>query len=320
MKYVDMQGTPIPQCMVGTWAWGNGINGSKMIFGKKYREEDLKETFQKAYELGFTFWDTAEVYGMGKAEEILGRCIQGKENILISTKHMPGKVYRRGAMARSLGGSCERLQIEKPDLYWIHIPNRLEKNVEAAVELLKTGKIRYIGLSNCSLEQMKWTDKRLSEEGFRLAAVQNHFSLLCQGQEEKKIAWCREQGIVYFSYMVLEQGALSGRYDGTHGYRGFSLRRLTFSKRKFRRIEPLLQYIRELAEKYQTDPSQIPIAWAIEKGTVPIIGLTKAKYAEQMAQTLEMGMKQEEVDLLSELGRECRVNVNGVWEPRQAKQ
>lgn len=82
-------------CMIGTWAWGNGMNGSKMVFGKKYDKQQLIDTFNKAYELGFNMWDTAEVYGYGNSEKLLSECIKNKKNIFISTKHFPNKKYKK---------------------------------------------------------------------------------------------------------------------------------------------------------------------------------------------------------------------------------
>ena len=306
----------IPPCMIGTWAWGSGINGSKMIFGNRYDEQELIETFRQACDAGFTMWDTAEVYGKGNSERILAKCKQERPDILISTKHFPGKRFREGAMEKSLEGSCKRLETEIPDLYWIHVPNQLPKNVWEGIKLLKQGRIKALGISNANLEQIQQTCRQMQSEGVRLAAVQNHFSLLSGGrQQEEIIAYCREQGIVYFSYMVLEQGALSGRYDGKHGFSGISLRRLTFTKRKLSKIEPLLAYQKELAEQYQVGTAQIPVAWAIAKGTVPIIGLTRPKYVVDLAKAVTVSLQESELQKLESLAQESGVYIKGVWEP-----
>lgn len=316
MEYITMQDRKIPPCMIGTWAWGGGMNGSRMVFGQSYDEEQLKETFQYAYEAGFTMWDTAEVYGMGNAEKLLGSFIQNKE-VILSTKHMPGKIFKEEAMAESLRGSCERLEIEVPDLYWIHLPNQVEKNVTAAIQLLKEKKIKALGVSNYSLDQIRQADAMLQKEGFRLAAVQNHFSLLSRGKEQLAIIdWCREHEVVYFSYMVLEQGALTGRYDEHHHFKTLSLRGLQFGKKKFRRIQKLLDYEKELAERHQTDTSQIPIAWAMARHTVPIVGLTKKKHAEQLKSVPDIKLSEEELRMLETLAEESGVVIKGTWEPK----
>lgn len=315
MEYIDMQGIQIPPCMIGTWAWGGGMNGSRMVFGRSYDEGQLEETFQCACDAGFTMWDTAEVYGMGNAEKLLGSFIQDRK-VLISTKHMPGKRYKEGAMEEALQASCQRLGIQAPDLYWIHLPNHVEENVNAAIRLQKENRIRAIGVSNFSLEQIQQADSMMRKEGLRLAAVQNHFSLLSRGKDQLAIIdWCREHGVVYFAYMVLEQGALTGRYDENHHFKTFSLRGFQFSKRKFQKIRKLLEYEKELARQYQVDPSQIPLAWAMARHTVPIVGLTKRKYAEQLNTVWKVSLSEKELSGLEILAEESGVGVKGVWEP-----
>ena len=146
----ELNGKRLPSCMLGTWAWGKGINGSKMIFGKSYSEEQLVETFCTAYDLGFTLWDTAEVYGMGNAEKILGKCILKKGDTIISTKHMPGKKYKENEVTNAVRGSLHRLDIENLELYWLHKPYALQQNLTELEECMRAGQIKSIGLSNCN--------------------------------------------------------------------------------------------------------------------------------------------------------------------------
>lgn len=309
-----LQGQKIPPCMIGTWAWGKGINGSRMIFGKPRKVQDLRDTFHTAYDLGFHLWDTAEVYGMGSSESFLGSLCEGKK-VMISTKYMPGKTYSPGKMRRALQASCNRLGITAPDIYWIHLPHRLRENVLEGTILLKEGKIKSLGISNVSLPEIKEADALLRKEGFSLAAVQNHFSLLSGPKDQYEIIdWCKANGATYFAYMVLEQGALTGRYDAKNHFPTLSLRNFTIGKNKFKKIEQLLAYIKELAVQHQTDPSQIPIAWAMHKGTVPIIGLTKPSHAKMLANIAEITLTEEEIIKLEELAEASGVIVKGSWE------
>lgn len=151
----ELNGKMIPPCMIGTWAWGNGLNGSKMIFGKTYNEAQLMETFLTAYNLGFTLWDTAEVYGMGNAEKILGKCINESKDTMISTKHMSNKKYETGEIANAISGSLHRMGIEKIDLYWLHKPYSLKEKINEMIKGIREGKIENIGLSNCNIAQIK---------------------------------------------------------------------------------------------------------------------------------------------------------------------
>ena len=193
-----------PACAVGTWAWGRGMLGSKMIFGQKNDSETLRQTFRTACDLGFTLWDTAEVYGMGESEKILSRCVaearaEGR-NIMISTKHMPQKEYTDGSVREALEGSLSRMGIDCADIYWLHLPNNTEQNMREFAQLMREGKIRAAGVSNHDPEQIKLADRVLREEGFELAAVQNHFSLIRNDAEQQRIIeWCHENNKTYFS-------------------------------------------------------------------------------------------------------------------------
>lgn len=303
------------EIMIGTWAWGSGMNGSSMVFGKKQDPSVLKEAFEKAVENGFLKWDTAAVYGMGTCESLLGDLIKGHDEVFISTKFMPGKKYKAGALTSSFEESMRRLRREAADLFWIHVPNELEKNLREAVALMKDGKIRSLGISNVSSEHIQLSEKLLAEEGLRLGAVQNHFSLL-RNDQQRIIDYCNEKGIKYYAYMVLEQGALSGRYNAREHFPTFSMRNFSFPKAKFRRIEGLLTRMKELADKYSIDPSQIPILWVIEKGAIPIVGITKPSHAGKLSEAMRVSLTAEETVLLEKEAAATGIRQQGAWEPQ----
>lgn len=306
----------MPPFMLGTWAWGNGVNGSKMIFGKKHDEASLNETFNKACSLGFTLFDTAEVYGMGNAEKLLGKFISSsKVPVQISTKHMPNKHYKENEVETSLKQSCERLEISVPYIYWIHAPNNVEQNITEAIKLLKVGKIKYLGVSNYRLEDLKTAQRLLKQAGFSLSAVQNHFSLLSYTQMQQDILkWCKNNDVIYFAYMVLEQGALTGKYSAKNPFPPFSMRRFVFTKKRFRKIETLIAFMGELAKKYNTKTAQIPIAWARNRGTVPIIGVTKPKQVQELSKTTEIVLAADEIKKLEQLATKTGVVIKASWE------
>lgn len=306
----------LPPYVIGTWAWGTGINGAGMIFGRKYDESTLIETFATARNLGFDWWDTAEVYGMGSAETLLGKCMEQYGNVKISTKFMPPKKYHRGKMLESLESSMSRLHISSPDIYWIHLPNNPIDNIAEAAELLNSGKIKAIGVSNFNLSQIQAADKYLRNYGIRLTAVQNHFSLLSMPQEQFDIIeWCNRNDIIYFSYMVMEQGALSGHYDENHHFPAFSSRNFQFGKSKFRKISPLLKFICNLSVKYNIDASQIAVIWAAAKGTIPIVGVTKPLHVKQLAASSEIVLEGSDIARLEQLAGSADLLIKGVWEP-----
>ncbi|MBR6484300.1 MAG: aldo/keto reductase, partial [Clostridiales bacterium] len=192
------------EIMIGTWSWGEGANGSKAVFGQKFTKEHLNEVFDKAYEAGFTAWDTAEVYGMGASERLVGSFISGKD-VFISTKHFPNRKYKEGENRKALEASLERLGLSKVDLYWLHSPKEIEKNMKELSQLQKEGLIEHIGLSNGNVEQIKLAEKVLEENGCKLYAIQNHYSLLAMDREKDVLSYCKEKGILFFGYMLLEQ-------------------------------------------------------------------------------------------------------------------
>lgn len=303
------------EVMIGTWAWGPGFNGSKQVFGNNYDEEILRETFERAVNLGLTRWDTAAVYGMGSCEKLLGKFINGRDGIFISTKFFPDKKFREGALEKSFHESMTRLNLKSADLFWIHKPNNLTKNLQEAVPLLKDGRIRSIGISNVSLKDIRTAEDILSREGLSLGAVQNHFSLL-RNDQQPLIDYCNSKGITYYAYMVLEQGALAGRYSVTRPFPLLSMRRLAFPKSKFRKIESLLKLMEQTALKYNIDKSQIPVLWVIAKGAVPIIGITKPVYAERLAEALQVDLTPEEIEQLTSEAAATGIRQQGSWEPQ----
>ncbi len=301
--------------MIGTWAWGPGLNGSKYVFGKSYDEDSLKETFETAVKLGLTKWDTAAVYGMGSCEKLLGKFINGRDGIFLSTKYFPNKKFRSGDLEKSFDESMSRLNLKSADLFWIHKPNNLTENLQEAVPLIRDGRIKSIGISNVSLEDIHTAEDILAQNGLKLGAVQNHFSLL-RNDQQPIIDYCNNKGITYYAYMVLEQGALAGRYNADHHFPTFSMRNLAFPKRKFRKIEGLLQLMEKIAVKYNIDRSQVPVLWVIAKGAVPIVGVTKPLYAERLAQALRADLDPSEIEQLTAEAKATGIRQQGSWEPQ----
>lgn len=301
--------------MIGTWAWGAGYNGSGMIFGSKSDKDTLRITFEKAVELGFTKWDTAAVYGMGSCEKLLGSFIKERNDIYLSTKFFPNKKYNNGDLERSFNESMTRLGLKFADLFWIHKPNNLKENLNEAIPLMKDGRIRSIGISNVSMNDIKTAEELLSQHGLKLGAVQNHFSLL-RNDQQTIIDYCNSKGITYYAYMVLEQGALAGRYNSKNHFPTFSMRNFMFPKSKFKKIENLLGTMNDIADKHGIDRSQIPVLWVIAKGAVPIVGLTKPAYAEKLSAALNITLSDEEINLITEEAKKTGIRQQGSWEPQ----
>ena len=165
MQY-QINGKVIPKFAIGTWAWGAGINGSRMVFGTSADEDELKKAFDTAYQKGLILWDTAAVYGMGNAEKILGKFAANK-NIILSDKYTQKKKFNAKDIEQPLNQSIERVGIV-PDIYWLHLPINIEENLTYMCSLLSAGKIGSIGVSNFNLDQVKKPKKFLKDMGLNL--------------------------------------------------------------------------------------------------------------------------------------------------------
>lgn len=173
-----------------------------------------------AWNWDFNLWDTAAVYGMGASETILGEFVDDsdRDDLYISTKFTPQIAKDvEHPIETMMDESLKRLHTDYVDLYWIHNPADVERWTKEIIPVVKSGKARAVGVSNHNLEEIKRAEEILSAEGLHVAAVQNHYSLLHRSSERAGILdYCKEEGITFYAYMVLERGALTGKYDKDH--------------------------------------------------------------------------------------------------------
>lgn len=309
--------TELPKIALGAWSWGAGAAGGDQVFGNHLSEKDLQPVFEKAMECGLTLWDTAAVYGEGSSERILGNFVKStdRESIILSTKFTPQIASdSETAMQDMLDGSKERLHTDRIDIYWIHNPMNVEKWTPYLIPLAKSRQIKFIGVSNHSLAEIKRVNEILAAEGLKVSAVQNHFSLLHRSSERAGILdYCKENGIIFYAYMVLEQGALTGKYNKEHPFPAGTGRGDSYNPH-LAEIETLVTELKKIGEKYSASPAQIAAAWAIAKGTLPIIGVTKVKQVEEAAASARITLTAEEIDRLEKLGEETGVHTLREWE------
>lgn len=192
-----------PKIVLGAWAWGD----NNSYFGNNYDQAHFQEVYDEAIQNGLTFWDTAYAYGAGASEKLLGNLMQNtpREQLTISTKFTPQMADNSNSPVESmLIGSLQRLQTDYIDYYWIHNNADVEKWTPLVIPLVKSGKVKHIGVSNHTLSEIKRVQEILSEGGLKLDAVQNHLSLLDRTSEQAGILdYCKENNIQFFAYMVL---------------------------------------------------------------------------------------------------------------------
>ncbi|MEE1133647.1 MAG: aldo/keto reductase [Methanobrevibacter sp.] len=274
--------------------------------------------YDKAMELGLNLWDTAYVYGMGKSEEVLGEFLRSSDRneYVISTKFTPqlAEMFDGNEVTAMYENSAKILGVEDIDIFWIHNPVGAPEWTKKLVETAGEHDIEMIGVSNHNLAEIKEANEILKEAGLKLGAVQNHYSLLNRSSEDSGILeYCRENDIIFFSYMVLEQGALSGKYDTEHPFPEGSDRANAYGG-SLAEIEELNKAIAEIAKNHDAKVAQLPIAWAIAKGTLPIIGATKVHHVEDAADAINIELTDDEIKTMEELADKANINTIRVWE------
>ena len=307
----------LPSVALGTWSWGTGLAGGDQVFGNKLSVEDLKQVFDTAMKAGFNLWDTAAAYGMGSSESILGEFVKQypREDILLSTKFTPQMAGSSdNPVEEMLNASLERLGTDYIDIYWIHNPTDVIKWTPELIPLLESGKVKSVGVSNHNLEEIKLANSILSKAGFNISAVQNHYSLLYRSSEDAGIIdYCKEHNITFFAYMVLEQGALSGKYNTTNPLPEGSGRANTYNK-VLPQLEDLTNVMKEIGTSRNASVAQVAIAWAIAKNTLPIIGVTKTSQIEDAFNATKVVLTNQEIEKMEALAANTGVDTQGAWE------
>lgn len=306
-----------PSIALGTWSWGTGMAGGDQVFGNNLGAEDLKPVFDEAMKNGLNLWDSAVVYGMGASESILASFTKEckREDVFISTKFTPQIAGNSdNPVVEMCEGSLSRFNTDYIDMYWIHNPANVERWTPMLVPLVKEGKVRQVGVSNHNLAQIKRAEEILSREGIHISAVQNHYSLLYRSSEKAGILdFCKTNGISFWAYMVLEQGALNGKYDTEHPLPAGSQRGETYNP-LLPQIEKLTAVMNDIGDKYGISPAQVAMAWAIAKGTTPIIGVTKLSHVQDAVKAAHIALAPEYIEVLEAVASQTDVDTRGSWE------
>lgn len=296
---------------IGTWAWGDKLFWS---YGKDYGADQLREAFQAALEQGVNFFDTAEVYGLGESEKLLGQFMKETDRpVHIATKYFPFPWrFSAQAVTDALTASLERLQVQKVGLYQVHAPFDLligqRTLMNALADEVEKGRIGAIGVSNYSAEQMQKAHKYLAARGIRLAVNQVRYSLLSRQIETKGIlAAAKDLGITILAYSPLAQGLLTGKYTPESSNTPHGARRIdpSFTTKGLEKIAPLVNTLKTIGEIHQRTPAQVALNWLIMQGNViPIPGAKNAQQAKQNAGALGWTLTADEIAQLDEISRQ----------------
>ncbi len=304
----------LPRIALGAWAWGN--DGT---FGNEFSPKTLRPIFETAMENGLNLWDTAYAYGMGTSEKTLAGFLKGlpRDSYLVSDKFTPQCVDAASptAMKDMIEMQLSLMELDRFDIYWIHnVVGAPHWTEELAKYFEGRSDVPMFGVSNHNLEEIKQAAAILEAHGLKLSAVQNHYSLINRSSEESGILdYCAKNGLYFFAYMVLEQGALSGKYDTAHPMPEGSARAQAYNP-ILDKLEVLNAELKKLAQKYGVAPAQIPVAWAIAKGALPIIGVTKESHVLDALKAASITLSAEDAAGLEQLADSLKLNVIRFWE------
>lgn len=303
-----------PKVALGAWAWGN--DGT---FGGGIDAVDLEPVFDAAMGAGLNLWDTAFAYGAGTSEKVLGKFLKElpRDSFLVSDKLTPQCMDASSAtpVEDMLQRQLSLTGLDRFDIYWVHNTSQSPLWIEKLAEHFEgRNDAPVIGVSNHDLAEIKEADKILRAHGMKLGAVQNHYSLINRSSETSGILdWCRDNDVAFFSYMVLEQGALSGKYDAAHPMPEGSARAAVYNP-MLGNLEALNSTIVGFARKRGVGPAVIPIAWAIAKGTLPIVGVTKASHVADAAKAAAIELSAKDIAVIEEAAGTLKVDVIRFWE------
>jgi aryl-alcohol dehydrogenase-like predicted oxidoreductase len=284
----------------GTWQWGDRNTWGYGQGG--YTDGDLQAGFKEGLAAGINFFDTAETYGDGRSETLLGKYAQELDaNLVIATKFMPYPWrINRSALIKSLKNSLQRLGRNSVELYQMHwpLPFRSVKTwAESMAEAFQAGLIKAIGVSNYNVDQMKRFYEVLQRLQIPLASNQVRYSLLNRNPEVNGVyKTCNELGVTLIAYSPLAQGMLTGKYNPQNPING--TRRLQYGS-KLESIQPLINQLREIGRAHNDrSPAQVALNWIICKGGVPIPGAKNANQAKENAGALGWFLTTEEIKIL----------------------
>jgi len=294
-------------------ALGLGCMGMSYAYGPTDRAESIA-TIRHALDLGVTFLDTAEMYAMGQNEKLVGEAIAGRrDEVVLATKFgilvdpntgRPAGVNGSPDNVRAaIDGSLTRLGVDHVDLYYQHRPDPdvpVEETVGAMAELVTAGKVRHLGLSEASAATI-----RRAATVHPITAVQSEWSVFSRDVENAVVPACRELGIGLVPYSPLGRGLLTGALTSID----------ELAPGDFRRTQPrwqadnlavnleLVNQVRSIAARYDATPSQVALAWVLARGedVVSIPGTKRRRYLQENVGSLNLVLKTEDLDQLSDL-------------------
>jgi aryl-alcohol dehydrogenase-like predicted oxidoreductase len=299
----------VPRLGVGAMTWGDAkglarLHPAKTAYGGAHGLDEERRALEASLAAGVTLFDTAAMYSGGAAERRLGELARGK-SALIATKFPGSFFFRTEDVPKELEASLARLGRDSVDLYQHHFPSStaaIPRLMELLADAVEAGKVKAVGVSNYSAEQMRIAHAALARRGIPLASNQVEYSLLHRQPEVNGVLEaCRELGVTLIAYSPLAMGALTGKYSARAKAGG--LRRIfpNFSNRAMTAAQPVVELLRQIGEGYSKTPGQVALRWLIENDCVlPIPGAKNGRQAADNAGALSFRLTPAEVEALSQ--------------------
>ncbi|MDT5345429.1 MAG: hypothetical protein QOE52_4613 [Mycobacterium sp.] len=304
MKYLDVDGIgKVSRIGLGTWQFGSREWG----YGDRYASGAAPDIVRRALALGITLFDTAEIYGLGKSERILGEALgDERAEVAVASKIMPIAPFPAVIKQRERA-SAQRLQLDRIPLYQIHQPNPVVPDsviMPGMRSLLDSGDIGAAGVSNYSLARWKRADAAL---GRPVISNQVDFSLAHPGALDDLVPFAEREKRIVIAYSPLAQGLLGGKYGVDNRPGGVRAVNSLFGTENLRRIEPLLQTMRDVAKEVDAKPAQVALAWLISlPSVVAIPGASSVEQLEFNAAAADIELSADAREALTDAARKFR--------------
>lgn len=286
---------------LGAWAWGDRLVWN---YGRGYTDDDIEAGFKISLENGVNFVDTAEIYGNGRSERLLGQFVKNTQRpVFVASKFFPMPWrWTSASVVSALRASLERLDMERVDLYQIHWPSPIvpiETYAEGLASAHQLGLARAVGVSNYNKTQMQRAHKALAKFNVPLASNQVEYSLLDRTAEKSGLlARCLELGVRLIAYSPLAMGLLTGKYTPEAPPSGVRARKYG---NLLKNMQPLLRLMNEIGQDHDSkSASQVALNWCICKGTLPIPGAKNEQQAASNAGATGWRLTPEQVQALDD--------------------
>jgi aryl-alcohol dehydrogenase-like predicted oxidoreductase len=297
MKFLEVDGLgQVSRIGLGTWQFGSREWG----YGDDYASGGAGAIVRRARELGVTLFDTAEVYGFGKSERILGDALgDERSDVIVATKIFPVAPFPAIVKQREQA-SANRLQLKKIPLYQVHQPNPLVPDsviMPGMRGLLEDGRIGAVGVSNYSLDRWRKADEALGQP---VISNQVQFSLAHAAPLDDLVPFAQRENRMVMAYSPLAQGLLGGKYSVDNRPGGVRAANPLFGKENLRRAAPLLDVLREVAAGHDAKPAQVALAWLLSlPGVVAIPGASSVEQLEFNVAAADLELDAASVDALT---------------------